>query len=83
LLADLLYELVQIPGPSGHEGRVAARMEAALQPYVERRYSHSPCEVVDVRDAAAAARILVGALPHIFASAEDRPSRAKEAPPPA
>jgi len=50
---------------------------------IPRRYSHSPCEVVDVRDAAAAARILVGALPHIFASAEDRSSRAKEAPPPA
>lgn len=35
MLADLLYELVQIPGPSGHEERVAARFKAELEPYVD------------------------------------------------
>jgi len=35
MISDVLYELVQIPGPSGYEGRVAARLKELIQPYVD------------------------------------------------
>jgi endoglucanase len=35
MLGELLFELVQIPGPSGYEGRVAERLRSELQPLVD------------------------------------------------
>jgi endoglucanase len=35
MFGDLLCELVQIPGPSGFESRVTARLKELIQPYVD------------------------------------------------
>lgn len=35
MINELVYELVQIPGPTGFEGRVAARLKELLQPHVD------------------------------------------------
>lgn len=35
MIGDLLYELVQIPGPTGHESRVANRLKELLEEHVD------------------------------------------------
>lgn len=37
-IGDLVYELVQIPGPSGFEGRVANRLKELLKDHVDEMY---------------------------------------------
>jgi len=38
MIGDLVYELVQIPGPSGYEGRVASRLKELLEKHVDEIY---------------------------------------------
>jgi len=46
LISKLLFEAVQIPGPSGHEGRVAAWMEVKLSPHVDEVWRDGAGNVV-------------------------------------
>ena len=39
VIGDLVYELVQIPGPSGFEGRVANRLKELLKDHVDEMYT--------------------------------------------
>jgi putative aminopeptidase len=39
MIGDLVYELVQIPGPTGFEGRVASRLTELLKDYVDEMYT--------------------------------------------
>ena len=38
IIGDLVYELVQIPGPTGFEGRVASRLKELLKDHVDEMY---------------------------------------------
>ena len=38
MIGDLVYELVQIPGPTGYEGRVANRLKELLEKHVDEIY---------------------------------------------
>ena len=39
VIGDLVYELVQIPGPTGFEGRVASRLKELLKDHVDEMYT--------------------------------------------
>ena len=39
VIGDLVYELVQIPGPSGFESRVANRLKELLKDHVDEMYT--------------------------------------------
>ncbi len=39
MINELVYELVQIPGPTGFEGRVAKRLQELLKDYVDEIYT--------------------------------------------
>ncbi|MAG14382.1 MAG: hypothetical protein CL874_00635 [Dehalococcoidales bacterium] len=38
MIGDLVYELVQIPGPTGYESRVANRLKELLEKHVDEIY---------------------------------------------
>ncbi|MEE9366343.1 MAG: M20/M25/M40 family metallo-hydrolase [Dehalococcoidales bacterium] len=38
MIGDLVYELIQIPGPTGFEGRVARRLQELLKDHVDELY---------------------------------------------
>ncbi len=38
MIGDLVYELIQIPGPTGFEGRVAKRLQELLKDHVDELY---------------------------------------------
>jgi endoglucanase len=38
MINELVYELVQIPGPTGFEGRVASRLKELLESHVDELY---------------------------------------------
>ena len=39
MIGDLVYELIQIPGPTGFEGRVAKRLKELLKDHVDELYT--------------------------------------------
>jgi len=39
IIGDLVYELVQIPGPTGFEGRVSNRLKELLKDHVDEMYT--------------------------------------------